>query len=150
MKSGFTRRKFLSGGAAVVGLAATTVGKPWLAKPWIVPSHVLGADAPSNQVTIGAIGVGGRGSGLVNEAAAQPNTKIVAVCDVFRDRRERMAQAFNQRYGGQVCTPYNDLRELIDRPDIDAVIIATPDHWHVPAALMAVRAGKDVYVEKPL
>jgi len=150
MKSGLTRRKFLSRGAAVVGLAATTVGKPWWAKPWIVPSHVLGADAPSNQVTIGAIGVGGRGSGLVNEAAAQPNTKIVAVCDVFRDRRERMAQAFNQRYGGQVCTPYNDLRELIDRPDIDAVIIATPDHWHVPAALMAVRAGKDVYVEKPL
>lgn len=142
MKSQLTRRAFLR---------QTAVGVPGaVAVPWIVPGKVRGADAPSNQVAVGAIGVGGRGGGLVQEAAAQPIAKIVAICDVFRSRREGLANAFNQRYGGQVCTPYNDLRELIGRPDIDAVIIGTPDHWHVPAALMAVRTGKDVYVEKPL
>jgi len=56
----------------------------------------------------------------------------------------------NQRYGGDYCRPYGDLLEMLERPDIDAVFVATPDHWHVPAAIRAVRAGKDVYVEKPL
>lgn len=134
-----TRRGFLGRAAA----AATAV-------PMIVPSRLLGAESPSNQVTVGSIGVGGRGSGLMFEAAGLPNVKIVAVCDVFQDRREQRATTLNQRYGGKVCTPYRDLREMLARQDIDAVTIGTPDHWHVPAALIAVRSGKDVYVEKPL
>jgi predicted dehydrogenase len=101
-------------------------------------------------LAIGSIGVGGRGTGIMHEAAGCPNTKIVAVCDVFQDRRENHAAAFNRQYGGKTCTPYRDLRDLLARDDIDAVTIGTSDHWHVPAALMAVRAGKDVYVEKPL
>jgi predicted dehydrogenase len=120
------------------------------ALPAIVPAKVLGAQAPSNDVTLGSIGVGGRGTAIMNEAAGQPGVKVVAVCDAFQDRRERHAARFNERYGGRVCRPYRDLRELLARDDIDAVTIGTPDHWHVPAALMAVRAGKDVYVEKPL
>ncbi len=120
--------------------------------PMILPSRVLfGADTPSNQLAVGCIGVGGRGGGaLLPSAMLCPNTRIVAVCDVFRDRRERHAANLNKRYGDNICTPYRDLRELLARPDIDAVTIGTPDHWHVLAALLAVRDGKDVYVEKPL
>jgi len=72
------------------------------------------------------------------------------VCDAFQQRRQQHAASLNQRYGGNVCTPYRDLREMLARDDIEAVTIGTPDHWHVPAALLAVRSGKDVYVEKPL
>ncbi len=141
MSQKVTRRGFLRRAAA----AGTAI-----ALPVVVPSSVLGKEAPSNQVTVGSIGVGGRGSGIMQEAAGCPNTKIVAVCDVFQDRRENHAAALNRQYGGKVCTPYRDLRELLARNDIDAVTIGTSDHWHVPAALMAVRSGKDVYVEKPL
>jgi len=135
-RRGFLRR------AAAAGAA--------LAVPTIVPASVFGAEAPSNQVALGGIGTGGRGGGLIQEAAAVPGAKVLAVCDVVRERREQFAAAFNQRYGAEVCTPYRDLRELLARNDIDAVTIGTPDHWHVPAALLAVRSGKDVYVEKPL
>lgn len=141
MRKNLTRRGFLKRAAA----AGTVLGLPT-----IVPSSVLGADAPSNQTTVGSIGVGGRGSGLLFGAAAQPNVKVLGVCDVFRARREQRAATLNKRYEAEVCTPYGDLREMLARDDIDAVTIGTPDHWHVPAALMAVRSGKDVYVEKPL
>ena len=141
MSMNLTRRRLLQRAAA----AGTAI-----ALPTVVPSVVFGKDAPSNQVTLGSIGVGGRGTGIMHEAAGCPNTKIVAVCDVFEDRRENHAKHCNQQYGGKVCTPYRDLRELLARDDIDAVTIGTSDHWHVPAALMAVRSGKDVYVEKPL
>ncbi len=139
MSRKITRRGFLR------RAAATTV-----AVPMIAPSSLWGAEAPSNQVTVGSIGVGGRGSGLLFEAASQPNVKVLAVCDAFQDRREQRAATLNKRYGGKVCTPYRDLREMLARHDLDAVTIGTPDHWHVPAALLAVRSGKDVYVEKPL
>jgi glucose-fructose oxidoreductase len=141
MNENVTRRGFLRHVAAAGAAAAI---------PAIVPSSVFGAAAPSNQVTLGAIGVGGRGSGILQEAAGQPNTKVLAVCDVFQDRRDQRAAHLNQQYGGKVCTAYRDLREMLARNDIDAVTIGTPDHWHVPAALLAVRSGKDVYVEKPL
>ncbi|MGD0094566.1 MAG: Gfo/Idh/MocA family oxidoreductase [Planctomycetota bacterium] len=142
MRHNATRRSFLKK-MGVLGAAG-------MALPSIVPSSVFGADAPSNQLSVGSIGVGGRGSGIMGEAASQPNVKIVAVCDVMKSRREQHAANFNKRYGGNVCQPYSDLREMLARPDIDAVTIGTPDHWHVPAALLAVRAGKSVYVEKPL
>lgn len=141
MTQTLTRRKFLKHTAAAGAALAT---------PIIVPASVRGDQAPSNQTNVGSIGVGGRGSGLMHAAAGCPNVKIVGVCDVFQDRRQNYAAAFNKRYGGEVCTPYRDLREMLARDDIDAVTIGTPDHWHVPAALMAVRSGKDVYVEKPL
>jgi glucose-fructose oxidoreductase len=118
--------------------------------PTLIPSSVLGVNSPGNQTTVGCIGVGGRGGGLLSEVSSRDNVKVVGICDVFQHRREGAAGSLNQRYDGNVCTPYRDLREMLARDDIDAVVIATPDHWHVPAALMAVRSGKDVYVEKPL
>ena len=136
-----SRRRFLRSCAA----AGAAIGVPTL-----VPSSVFGAMAPSNRTLVGCIGVGNRGGGLLGEISAEEPVRVVAVCDVLRQRRNAAAQSLNQRYGGNVCTPYRDLRELLARPDVDAVTIGTPDHWHVPAALMAVRAGKDVYVEKPL
>ncbi|MGA2865970.1 MAG: Gfo/Idh/MocA family oxidoreductase [Verrucomicrobiota bacterium] len=136
-----TRRRFLAASAKAWAL---------LAVPNVIAPSVLGANSPANQTTVGAIGVGGRGSALLAEVSSLPNVKVIGACDVFRPRREGAAASLNQRYGGQVCTPYRDLREMLAREDIDAVVIATPDHWHVPAALLAVRAGKDVYVEKPL
>lgn len=118
--------------------------------PTFIPSSVLGANSPGHQTTVGCIGVGGRGSGLLAEVSSRDKVKVVGVCDVFQHRREGAVRSLNQRYGGNVCTPYRDLREMLARDDIDAAVIATPDHWHVPAALLAVRSGKDVYVEKPL
>ena len=141
MNQNMTRRGFLK---------RTAAAGASLAVPTIVPASVFGKSAPSNQTTVGSIGVGGRGSGLLFEAAGHPNVKVLGVCDAYQDRREQRAAVLNQRYGSDVCTPYRDLRELLARDDIDAVTIGTPDHWHVPAALLAVRSGKDVYVEKPL
>lgn len=141
MNPSIHRRKFLKQAAA----AGALVGLPT-----ILPASVFGAQAPSNDVTVGSIGVGGRGSGLLNEIAAQPNVKVLGVCDAFEERRQRHTARLNERYGAKVCTAYRDLREMLARDEIDAVTIGTPDHWHVPAALMAVRSGKDVYVEKPL
>jgi predicted dehydrogenase len=136
-----SRRTFLR--RAATAAAAVTF-------PAVVPASVRGAGAPSETLTLGAIGVGGRGSAILGEAVGHPFVRVLGVCDTFRSRREHHAAALNQRYGSGVCTPHRDLRELVARTDIDAVLIATPDHWHVPAALMAVRSGKDVYVEKPL
>jgi predicted dehydrogenase len=137
----FSRRGFLK---SALGVGAA------LSFPAIVPSRVFGETAPSNCVTLGHIGVGGRGGGLLSESSSYGNVRVLGICDCFKDRRERNAANLNKKYGGEVCTAYRDLREMIARTDIDAVVIATPDHWHVPAGIMAVRSGKDVYIEKPL
>ncbi len=128
--------------------------------PMIVPSSVLGnatTPAPSNRIAIGHIGVGGQGSGLLNNFLGVAGAQSVAACDCFASRRERARKTVNDRYaarsgeaGWKGCDTYRDFRELLARPDIDAVVIATPDHWHVPVGLHAVRAGKDTYIEKPL
>ena len=143
-----SRRRFLQH-AGIIGSA--------LALPTIVPASALGQNAPSKRVALGHIGVGGQGGGLLNGFLGLPQGQSVAICDPLRERRERAAHLVEQRYaaardrgGYQGCQAYNDFRELIARDDIDAVVVATPDHWHVPIAIAAVRAGKDVYVEKPL
>ena len=137
-----------------VGAAAGTV-----MFPWVVPSAVLGTGAniaPSERVTLGCIGVGGRG-GFNTRSLLHHGAQITAVCDVNGDRRQAKKHTIENFYANrdgkskyQGCTAYNDFRELIAREDIDAVMIATPDHWHVPIALEAVKKGKDIYVEKPL
>ncbi|MCX6926668.1 MAG: Gfo/Idh/MocA family oxidoreductase, partial [Verrucomicrobia bacterium] len=125
--------------------------------PTIIPATVLGQAAPSKRVALGHIGVGGQGGGLLSGFLGVPQSQSVAVCDPFKERRDAAARTVEQRYAAertqgtyQGCKTYNDFRELIARKDIDAVVVATPDHWHVPIAIAAVRAGKDVYVEKPL
>jgi predicted dehydrogenase len=125
--------------------------------PAIVPSFLFGARAPSRRVALGHIGVGGQGGGLLQGMLGLAQGQSIAICDPIRERREGAARQVEQYYAAQRkqesfkgCRAYNDFRELLARDDIDAVVVATPDHWHVPIALAAVRAGKDVYVEKPL
>ena len=114
--------------------------------PTIIPAKVLGQNgnvAPSNQVTVGLIGCGRR-SGVGSEYNMVKQSKLIAVCDPVRWRREEKAQKW------EVPDAYNDFREVLARDDIDAVHIVTPDHWHVPIAMAAARAGKHIYCEKPL
>jgi len=108
----------------------------------LVGSRARGAN---DRIRIGGIGTGGRCSYLLGLAAQAPGTEIVAVCDVYEPRRlaakEKLAPA---------ARDYADYRQLLERRDIDAVIIGSPDHWHVPMSIDAIEAGKDVYVEKPV
>jgi predicted dehydrogenase len=140
----FSRRHFLKQ-TAVLGATA--------AAPHILPSSVFGAAArpsPSNRVTIGMVGVGGHGVAMnMRSFLANADAQIVAVCDVDSDNCKKAQKIVNQRYGNEDCATYGDFREVIARKDIDAICVSTPDHWHVPISLMAIRAGKDVISEKP-
>ena len=141
----FDRRRFLKHTATLAAGAA--------ALPAVVPAAALGADgatAPSERIAMGFIGTGGRGGALLNNFLGQKDAHVRAVCDVKKPQQERAKGMVNGRYRSEDCQAYTDLRDVLARDDIDAVVVATPDHWHVLAALMAVRAGKDVYVEKPL
>lgn len=117
-----------------------------------MPSTVFGQNTPSNRIHLAAIGVGGRGSANLWNSFAKPlkDVRVVAACDCYRSRREAMAKRLNDLYGKQVCRPMADYREVLARPDVDAVLVSTPDHWHVPLAYQAALAKKDMYVEKPL
>jgi predicted dehydrogenase len=121
------------------------------AAPLLIPRRALGgAAAPSNQICLASIGVGGQGGGLFGTLLQPEWIRVVAVADCFRERREARAQQANARYGGEVCRAYRDFREILARPDVDGVVVATPDHWHHHATALAMQAGKDVYCEKPL
>ncbi len=121
--------------------------------PYVLPSSVLGGNgtvAPSNLITLGLIGTGNINTHHREAFLAEKDTRIVAVCDPVAARRESYRDRINQAYGDTACADYCDFRELLDREDIDAVCIGTPDHWHAAQAIAAIQAGKDVYVEKPL
>ena len=122
------------------------------AAPWVITSAALGsADrAPASQrITIGSIGVGGEGGKNLGAFLGQRDAQVLAVCEVDPQRRQQAQDRVNQQYQNKDCASCADFREIIARRDIDAVSISTPDHWHVPMSLMAVRAGKDVICEKP-
>ncbi len=117
-----------------------------LAAPYVITTAALGnADKPaaSERVTLGHIGTGGQGGFLFRNFQTCKGAQSVAVADCYADRREAYAKMCKGK-------AYRDFRELLARDDIDAVVVATPDHWHVPIALAAARAKKDAYVEKPL
>ena len=119
--------------------------------PAVVSSSALGAGdrpAPSNRTTVASIGIGGRGAAVLRSFLSDPRVQVVAVCDVDAGHRAAALRLVEAKTSG--ATPYNDFREVLARPDVDAVVIATPDHWHVPIAAAAARAGKDIYCEKPL
>ena len=140
-----TRRDFLRVAAGSTLAAAVF--------PNLVPSSALGADrgvAPSQRVTLGVIGCGPQGTGDMGNFLRCDDCQVVAVCDVKSDQLEQARHAVNGHYQNQDCRTYEDFRELVARKDIDACLIATPDHWHVLTALAAVNSGKDIYVEKPL
>lgn len=118
--------------------------------PFILPSRIWAAEPPSNsKLAMGFIGMGKQGRGLLNNFLNQ-DTRVLAVCDVDTNRRSAAKQQVDKFYGNSACGAYNDFRELLARKDIGAVVVATPDHWHAIITLAALRAGKDVYCEKPL
>ena len=119
--------------------------------PSIVPSSVFGANAPSNRITVGMIGVGRQGLKVnLRTMVHMPDVQLVAVSDVDKWRMNNAKKKIDETYGNQDCKEYADWREVIARDDIDAIMNSTPDHWHVPISLAAVRAGKHVSCEKPL
>lgn len=135
-----TRRKFLQTTGAVV------------AAPYFIPSTVLGnADRPaaSDRIVVGGIGIGNMGRGDQGAFLNRPDVQYVAVCDVREDFRGKAKASVDNKYGNKDCQAYNDFRELLARQDIDAVHIATPDHWHAVMVIEACRQGKDVYCQKP-
>jgi predicted dehydrogenase len=140
-----TRRSFLKK-AALASVASI-----------ILPSHVVSAqNKPGGRLNLGIIGMGSQARGLLNAFIGQKNVQVVAICDVDKTRRDNGQNVVNEYYkayphmGTANCKVYADLRELIARDDIDAVVIATPDHWHAYPTVAALKAGKDVYCEKPL
>ncbi|TKJ39494.1 MAG: oxidoreductase [Planctomycetes bacterium B3_Pla] len=144
-----SRRQFLKSSAAVATAA--------LLGPAIVPASVFGADAPSNRITFGFIGVGRMGMGDMREILGFKQAQVVAVCDVDSNRVKNAKKTVETHYGRQSaggaykgCRTYGDYRDLVAQADIDAVCIATPDHWHVLPAIAAAKAGKDIFLQKPL
>jgi predicted dehydrogenase len=151
------RRRFLAGAAAA------------LAAPWIAPSAAgtglpataggrvgFGATPPSERITIGGIGIGGRGTNHVDAFLSFGDCQVVAVCDPYESKREgarKRIEAHYARRSGETykgCLATADFREIVERPDIDAVFIASTENWHALHAAGAVRGGKDVYCEKAL
>jgi predicted dehydrogenase len=132
----------------MLGLAAGC-GAGALAAPWVLPGAALGLDgaaAPSDRIALAAIGLGfGWDMGL-----GRKGVRFAAVCDVHAQKRNAAKQHVDRRSGTRDCTAYRDFREVLARPDLDAVYIATPDHWHALVAIAAARAGKDMYCQKPV
>ncbi len=139
-----SRRRFMRSSA---GCFALTCLQPFRGR----------AATPSDRITIGMLGVGGRGMGLMHSLLGRADVQVVAACDAFRSKAESARRSVEGRYGADMrsgvyrgCQATQDFREVIDRPDIDAVVIASPEHWHGIMAVEAMKAGKDVYCEKAL
>lgn len=142
-KGRFSRRRFVK---TVAGAGAM------LAAPNLVPGSALGKNGqtpPSERIILGGIGIGGRGTYDLGCFLNEPDVQFVAVCDVKEARRVAVKQMADKKYGNDDCDTYRDFRDLLDRQDIEAVLIATGPNWHATAATYAARAGKDMYCEKP-
>lgn len=134
--TGTTRRMFVQVAAAGLGLTAASY-------------RALGGVAPSDRIRMGFIGLGGMGTGRLHQFMEHEDVAAVAVCDLDQKHLERAVAAVEKQQGQKPDT-FHDFRKLLERKDIDAVMIATPDHWHALPAIAACQAGKDVFVEKPL
>ncbi|MBI2423532.1 MAG: Gfo/Idh/MocA family oxidoreductase [Candidatus Hydrogenedentes bacterium] len=135
-----TRRSFLNS-------ATTTLGG-LVVLPNLISRRAQAA--PSERMGIGVIGMGGRGMRVMESFLQQPDTQVRAVCDVYAEKRLAAKAKVDEFYGNQDCTAHIDFLEILARPDIDSVLIATGDNWHSGVSLMAARAGKDIYCEKPM
>src|SRR5579863_10178889 len=136
-----SRRKFLAAAGAAIAL------------PTIIPSSVLGRQgqvAPSNRVVLGVVGWGMQGPGNTNEFLHINECQVVAACDLDKNHLNEAVGTINKKYGNPDCKAYHDYREMMARKDIDAVMLAVPDHWHGLVATEAARNKKDIYGEKPL
>src|SRR5438132_11008854 len=134
MPKPLSRRKFLTTSAATVA-ATSVLTLPASAQP-------VGAN---ERINIGLIGTGGRCRHLMGALAKVPNTRMAALCDVYEPNLDQARKLADPK-----ATAYRDYRRLLENKDLQAVLIASPDHWHVPMTVDAMAAGKDVYVEKPL
>ncbi|MFN0067075.1 MAG: Gfo/Idh/MocA family protein [Limisphaerales bacterium] len=125
------------------------------AAPLVLPGHVW-AESPADKITLGFIGLGTQGRGLMNGFLNRDDVQVVAVCDCDRTRRDNGRKIVEDFYakktgaGGARCLAFTDFRDVLARPDVDAVVIATPDHWHAVIGVAAAEAKKDIYCEKPL
>jgi predicted dehydrogenase len=141
LSSGISRRQFL----AATGLA--------LAAPTLIPASAFGRSAgtsPSGRVTIGVVGWGMQGPGNTDAFLGMKDTQVVAACDLDKNHLQQALDKINGHYKNQDCKPYHDYREVMARKDIDAVMLAVPDHWHALLAVEAAKNKKDIYGEKPL
>jgi predicted dehydrogenase len=141
--SSFSRRRILKGCLATAFTSSA---------PMILSSRVLGRAGnagPNSRINIGIVGLGNISRGHRGFCLTQDATQVVALCDVRRQALDK-AVAEAKAKGSTACGAYNDYRELCARPDIDAVVVCTPDHWHAAVSIEAMRNGKDVYVEKPM
>jgi len=139
-----TRRGFLTTTGTLAGVA--------FAAPYVITSKALGdAVTPpaSDRIVMGGIGIGNMGSGDQNAFLGRPDVQYVAVCDVRKKWRDDGKGRVDGKYGNSDCAAHVDFREILARDDIDAVHIATPDHWHAIMTIAACRSGKDVYLQKP-
>jgi len=142
------RRDFLKAATGAVALAGF---------PVVVPSAVLGAEAPSERITLGFIACGKQSQHLMRSFLNSPGTQVVAACDVDKLKLERSSKGIVEKHYADKkvasykgCDTYHDFRDVLARTDIDAVVISTPDHWHTAISIAACQAGKDIYCEKPL
>jgi predicted dehydrogenase len=137
----YSRRQFL----ATTALA--------LAAPTIIPASALGQQggvAPSKRITVGVVGWGMQGPGNTGALLGIKDCQVVAACDLDKNHLQSAVNEINKRYGNQDCKAYADYREMMARPDIDAVMLAVPDNWHALVAIEAAKNKKDIYGEKPL
>ena len=140
----YSRRDWMKQVAASVAVSA--------AAPYVVPSSARGADgtvSPSERIVMGAIGIGGRGGYVMGAFMQNADVQMTTVCDARGDRRTRAKGNVDKHYGNSDCGTHIDFRELLARDDIDAVMIATGENWHAVLSIMAAKAGKDIYSEKP-
>lgn len=145
-----SRRSFLGGAIRTTLAAGAGIGVPA-----IVPGRALGQEGlaqASERIRVGIIGCGslGRGGHHLGRLLRTPDVEVTALCDVDSNHRGEALSTTHKAYGNEQCKAYPDFRELLDRKDLDAVVIVTPDHWHAIPAILACQAGKDVYCEKPL
>ena len=133
-----SRRSFITKSAALAGLSTFHISR-----------RLAGAAPPSEQIRMAGIWLGPRGRKDLESFLDQPDVRFVASVDVQQERREIIRRTVNRHYGNEDCQIYSNMHEVLERPDIDAVLIATGDRWHGTAAIYAARAGKDIYCEKP-
>jgi len=139
-----SRRLFLKNTALAAGA---------MTFPYIIPSSArgnAGGTTPSARIVMGCIGLGTQGTGLMRAFLGHKDVRVAAVCDVYESQRQKAKNIVDQHYGNKDCATYSDFRDVCGRRDIDAVCVATPDHWHVLVSLEAARSGKDLYTEKAL
>ena len=145
------RRKFIQKSAIITvgSLAGLTI---YSCDPGGKAIKGMRVPGPNDTINLGLIGLGMRARQLINEFNGIPGVKILAICDIDDRRIEFASSIINNHYGPgeKACASYKDFRELIDREDIDGVVVATPDHWHAIITMMAIKKGKDVYCEKPM